>query len=339
MFFKNKTDKMRKEILSLLDKKILDISKDIIQHLEQGITSKELQVTLEEMGNVNIDIKDAKSHHFLFETVLKLIAKNFFVYLYSAPGVGKTYMAQSIAKTLQLDFYFSGAILEPYKLIGFKNAKGDYIETDFYQCFKNGGLFLFDEMDASNPEALITINAALANGFLDFPIGRVYAHEKFRLIAAGNTNGIDIASGFSARQQLDLATLDRFIFLKMPYDLKLEEKIAKGYVNGKYYLDKFWAVREIASNERLPLICSTRALILGLRLLSLNYSWKDAFEMTILKTALPKIKDRVYLMLEEMNKPVNQIPTTVQQTTKSVSPSTKTTQRKEKAEKTSEKSK
>lgn len=289
---------IREEVSKLMDEKLLDVSRDIIQHLERGVTSKELRMTLDSMDIKNIELKDTKRQHFLFETVLKLVAKNFNVYLYSVPGAGKTYMAQEIAKTLKLDFYFSGAVLEPYKLVGYKSAKGDYIETDFYRCFKNGGLFLFDEMDASNPEALITINAALANGFLDFPIGRVVAHERFRLIGAGNTNGIDIGNGYTARQQLDIATLDRFIFLEMPYDEKLEERFARGFAFGKQYLDRFLAARKIVVSEKLPLICSTRSLILGLRLISIGHSWKEAFEMTILKTALPKIKERVYSLIE-----------------------------------------
>lgn len=294
----NSKKKIREEVSKALDEKLLEVSKEIIHHLEHGITSKELKLTLESMDLRNIELKNAKKQHFLFETVLKLIAKNFNVYLYSAPGVGKTYMAQEIAKTLKLDFYFSGAVLEPYKLVGYKSAKGDYIETDFYRCFKNGGLFLFDEMDASNPEALITINAALANGFLDFPIGRVVAHERFRLIGAGNTNGIDIGNGYTARQQLDIATLDRFIFLEMPYDEKLEEKFARGFPFGKQYFDRFIAARKIVVAEKLALICSTRSLILGLRLISIGHSWKEAFEMTILKTALPKIKERIYSLIE-----------------------------------------
>lgn len=298
MKFFNLKKKIRDEVSQVLDERLLEVSKDIIEHLEKGITSKELKITLESMDIKSIDLKDSKKQHYLFETVLKLVAKNFNVYLYSVPGAGKTYMAQEIAKTLKLDFYFSGAVLEPYKLIGYKSAKGDYIETDFYRCFKNGGLFLFDEMDASNPEALIIINAALANGFLDFPNGRVMAHEKFRIIGAGNTNGIDIGSGYTARQQLDIATLDRFIFLEMPYDEKLEERFARGYINGKYYFDKFIAARKIIMSEKLPLICSTRALILGLRLVSIGYSWRQAFEMTVLKTALPKIKERIFALLD-----------------------------------------
>ena len=67
--------------------------------------------------------------------------------------------------------------------------------------------------------------------------------------------------------------------------------------------------RRIAHAEKLPIICSTRALILGLRLTqplttksgikSLNFSWKEAFEMTILKNALPKVKDRILSLIEE----------------------------------------
>ncbi|QHG90193.1 AAA family ATPase [Malacoplasma iowae] len=301
--------KIKDYVGELIDERILTVSRDIIEHVETGISSKELKATLESMNIREIELAGAKKQHFLFEKVLKLVAADFHVYLYSMPGAGKTYMAQEIAKSLNLDFYFSGAILEPYKLLGFKSAKGDYIETDFYKCFKNGGLFLFDEMDASNPEALIIINSALANKFLDFPNGRVTAHEKFRLIAAGNTNGLDIGAGFTARQQLDIATLDRFVFLEMPYDEKLEERFARGYVNGKHYFDRFIMARRIAQPEKLPIICSTRALILGLRLTqplttksgikSLNFSWKEAFEMTILKNALPKVKDRILSLIEE----------------------------------------
>lgn len=282
-----------------MDEKILEVSRDIIEHVETGVSSRELKQTLESMNIRKIEVPGARKQHFLFEKVLKLIAKDFNVYLYSMPGTGKTYMAQEIAKALNLDFYFSGAVLEPYKLIGFKSAKGDYIETDFYKCFKNGGLFLFDEMDASNPEALIIINAALANKFLDFPNGRIFAHEKFRLIGAGNTNGIDIGTGYTARQQLDIATLDRFIFLEMPYDEKLEERFARGYVNGKYYFDRFLMARRIVFAEKLPLICSTRSLILGLRLVQSGYTWREAFEMTILKNALPKIKERILGLIAE----------------------------------------
>lgn len=296
--FTNK-NKIKEIVSEIIDEKILGVSKDIIEHIETGISSKELKQTLESMNIRQIEVPGIKKQHFLFEKVLKLIAKDFNVYLYSMPGTGKTYMAQEIAKALKLDFYFSGAILEPYKLIGFKSAKGDYIETDFYKCFKNGGLFLFDEMDASNPEALIIINAALANKFLDFPNGRVFAHEKFRLIGAGNTNGIDIGTGYTARQQLDIATLDRFIFLKMPYDEKLEERFSRGYINGKYYFDRFLMARRIVFNEKLPLICSTRSLILGLRLVQSGYTWREAFEMTILKNALPKIKDRILGLISE----------------------------------------
>lgn len=292
-------NKIREIVSEIIDEKILNVSKDIIEHVETGISSKELKQTLESMNIRQIEVPGVKKQHFLFEKVLKLIAKDFNVYLYSMPGTGKTYMAQEIAKALKLDFYFSGAILEPYKLIGFKSAKGDYIETDFYKCFKNGGLFLFDEMDASNPEALIIINAALANKFLDFPNGRVFAHEKFRLIGAGNTNGIDIGTGYTARQQLDIATLDRFIFLEMPYDEKLEERFARGYINGKYYFDRFLMARRIVFAEKLPIICSTRSLILGLRLVQSGYTWREAFEMTILKNALPKIKDRILGLIAE----------------------------------------
>ena len=54
---------------------------------------------------------------------------------------------------------------------------------------RNGGLFFLDEMDASIPEVLVLLNAAIANGYFEFPNGKITAHEDFRVVAAGNTVG------------------------------------------------------------------------------------------------------------------------------------------------------
>lgn len=64
--------------------------------------------------------------------------------------------------------------------------------SSMYKAFKYGGLFMLDEMDASIPEVLIILNAAIANRYFDFPapIGYVEAHPNFRVVSAGNTFGL-----------------------------------------------------------------------------------------------------------------------------------------------------
>ena len=160
--------------------------------------------------------------HPKFDTVLKKIAMGDAVYMYGPAGSGKNILAQQVAKALGLDFYYCSTITQEYKLEGFIDAGGVYHETEFYRAFKNGGLFMLDEMDASCPEALIILNNALEQGYFTFPCGVVKAHENFRCIAAGNTCGHGATIEFNGRMKIDEATLNRFSIEYMGYDERIE---------------------------------------------------------------------------------------------------------------------
>ena len=144
------------------------------------------------------------------------------VYMYGPAGSGKNILAQQVAKALGLDFYYCSTITQEYKLEGFIDAGGVYHETELYRAFKNGGLFMLDEMDASCPEALIILNNALEQGYFTFPCGVVKAHENFRCIAAGNTCGHGATVEFNGRMKIDEATLNRFSIEYMGYDERIE---------------------------------------------------------------------------------------------------------------------
>ena len=160
--------------------------------------------------------------HPKFDTVLKKIAMGDAVYMYGPAGSGKNILAQQVAKALGLDFYYCSTITQEYKLEGFIDAGGVYHETELYRAFKNGGLFMLDEMDASCPEALIILNNALEQGYFTFPCGVVKAHENFRCIAAGNTCGHGATVEFNGRMKIDEATLNRFSIEYMGYDERIE---------------------------------------------------------------------------------------------------------------------
>ena len=70
-------------------------------------------------------------------------------------GTGKNFIAKQVADALGLDFYFSNAVTQEYKITGYGDANGEFVKTQFFDAFTKGGLFLLDEMDASCPEALI----------------------------------------------------------------------------------------------------------------------------------------------------------------------------------------
>jgi MoxR-like ATPase len=139
-------------------------------------------------------------------------------------------LCKQVAKALDLDFCFTNCVTQEYQLTGFTDAMGKFHETEFYKAFTQGGLFMLDEMDASIPETLVVLNAAIANRYFNFPapIGYVEAHPNFRVIAAGNTYGTGADMNYVGRAQLDAASLNRFAMVKVDYSEAIENNCAGG---------------------------------------------------------------------------------------------------------------
>lgn len=166
--------------------------------------------------------------HKQFETIKTCIENDIPVYLAGPAGSGKNYTLEQISWELGLEFYFTNSVQQEYKLTGFIDAGGVYHETEFYKAFTKGGIFFLDEMDASIPEVLVLLNAAIANRYFEFPNGRVEAHKNFRVVAAGNTVGTGADDMYTGRLVLDQATLDRFVIIDFDYDENIELHLAKG---------------------------------------------------------------------------------------------------------------
>ena len=174
--------------------------------------------------------------HPKFDIILKKVAMGDAVYMFGPAGSGKNILAGQVAEALGLDFYYCSTITQEYKIEGFIDAGGVYHETEFYKAFKNGGLFMLDEIDASCPEALIILNNALEAGYFTFPCGVVKAHEKFRCIAAGNTCGHGATIEFNGRMKIDEATLNRFSIESIDYCDKIEESCSNGDAELVYFV-------------------------------------------------------------------------------------------------------
>ena len=127
------------------------------------------------------------------------------------------------------DFYFSNSVQQEYKLTGFIDAGGEFHDTQFYKACTSETpcVFFLDEMDASIPEVLVLLNAAIANGYFEFPTGRVEL-TNVHFVAAGNTVGSGADEMYTGRMVLDQATLDRFAIIEFDYSLNIEMAISKG---------------------------------------------------------------------------------------------------------------
>lgn len=206
-------------------KKVTNTSnKGISESIKAEMAKKELEEVVEKPVWKN----PGEVFHSKFEMIKTCVESKIPVYLAGPAGSGKNHTLEQVAKQLGLEFYFTNSVQQEYKLTGFIDAGGKFHETEFYKAFKNGGLFFLDEMDASIPEVLVLLNAAIANGYFEFPNGKITAHEDFRVVAAGNTVGSGADEAYTGRMVLDQATLDRFAIIEFGYDLKIELALAKG---------------------------------------------------------------------------------------------------------------
>ena len=232
--------------------------------------------------------------HEKFETVLKFVANNEPVFLTGPAGSGKNVLCKQIADALGLKFYFTNAVTQEYKLTGFTDAMGNFQETQFYKAFTQGGVFMLDEMDASIPEVLVILNAAIANRYFDFPapIGYVEAHPDFRVIAAGNTVGHGADFEYVGRNQLDGASLDRFAVVKIDYSVQIENSVAMDIELADFCRD----FRRAAIKAGVQVIISYRGigrLAKMMQLLSIN----EALETCLIKGM---DKDDVHMIEQAM---------------------------------------
>lgn len=201
------------------------------------------------------------------------------VALVGPAGSGKTTMARNVARDLGLDFYFTGAVLSEHKLTGFINAMGQVVRTPFRDAFEKGGLFLFDEVDASAPAAILTLNAALSNRQMDFPDACVDAHRDFKVIAASNTFWTGADRTYVGRNQLDGATLDRFIMIGVDYDETMERELA----GHDEWVDFVQKVRKGIKELEIRHIVSPRAAIMGAELLRAGMPMDEVARLVVWK--------------------------------------------------------
>lgn len=238
------------------------------------VTVREVVVTTNGAEKINI----GRAHR-QFDDLLKKVTLGIPVWVAGPAGSGKTTAAHQVAKALGLPFFFNGAIDTEYKLSGFVDAQGRIVSTAFRRAYTQGGVYLFDEIDASLPGAVLAFNAALANGHADFPGLEEPAqrHEKFYCIAAGNTWGLGATTEYVGRLKMDAAFLDRFIKVKWEIDPDLELATAAH----PDWVAKIQHLRAKARERGLKVVISPRASIFGATMLRAGFSENDALEATV----------------------------------------------------------
>ena len=256
--------------LGMLDKIIESIVDARVNAIKDTLTvqSQEVRHTVEvkRIDGSTVELEGVQNPK--FEKVLTLLANGENVYLYGPAGSGKNVMCEQLAKVLGVSFYYQNTIMSKFDVVGYKNANGEYEPTEFYKAWTGGGLFMLDEIDNAQAEALVTLNAALANGYYSFPgVGMVKKHPDFRCIAAGNTNGEGATDQYCGRYQMDESSRDRFVFVEIDYCPEIEKAICKGHED---VLEFVHELRNASAFAHVP-------IVLGYRCLSRLCKYADTF--------------------------------------------------------------
>jgi hypothetical protein len=226
-------------------------------------------------------LPDGEVHHEKYETIKMCLMSDIPVYLAGPAGSGKNHTVEQIARELGWDFYFSNSVQQEYKLTGFIDAGGEFHSTEFYKACMcdNDCVFFLDEMDASIPEVLVLLNAAIANGYFEFPNGRVdLKHVHF--VAAGNTVGSGADEMYTGRMVLDQATLDRFAIIEFDYSINIEMSISKGNTELVNFIHE---LRKQANSNGIRATFSYRCITMVTKLEKAGMSLQEILLIAVVK--------------------------------------------------------
>ena len=229
-------------------------------------------------------VVDMGIQHEQFETLLKMSSavqangNRLNIWIAGPAGTGKTTAAVNVAKALELPFAATGSLVELYNVFGYVTADGNYVSTEFRRIWENGGLFVFDDFDASDPQCVVGLNNALANGTCSFPDKTVPRHKDTILILTANTWGLGGTNEYVGRMRQDAAFLDRFV--KLFWDI--DEKLELATCPNTEWVKRVQAVRaKVITKGIKGVLVTPRASYFGAALLDTGMSQKEVEHSTL----------------------------------------------------------
>jgi energy-coupling factor transporter ATP-binding protein EcfA2 len=191
-------------------------------------------ITIEHTDGAKVEIDGA---HPMLEEALKWIQTGAPIMLIGPTGTGKSVLAKQIAKALDKPFFTTAQALASYDLLGYIGPNG-YVASIFRAAVDVKGVHLCDEFDAYDPAAALAANAGMTGDAIPFPdTPEGLSPEGTVFIAACNTWGNGADREYVGRNQMDAATLNRFVMLPIDYSLQVEAMLC-GLPAPKYVAPK-----------------------------------------------------------------------------------------------------
>jgi MoxR-like ATPase len=166
---------------------------------------------------------------------------------------------------------------------------GKYNGTGLRDVTENGGLFVLDEIDNGNPAQVTGLNMIVDSApgtVIEFPDGPVVKHEQAFYACTANTIGHGQSREFSGRVKLDPAALDRFTYLEIDIDEKLEAHVVSSISaeHGARWHSYVRGIRDNVKANNLRVVVSPRATFKGANLLqNTSLGFEKVAAMTVRK--------------------------------------------------------
>ncbi len=215
------------------------------QTIDADMVNRLISERLDKLVTPSIEIKTDDREpvkferaHKKIETLVKLAAlrgpngHHMNLYMHGPAGSGKSTAAHQVSLALGLPYGYASLnpMIPDSRAMGFMNAHGDYVPSEFFKRYTEGGVFCWDEIDNASASFTTTLNSCLENGTGAFPHGVFARHKDFICIATANTIGRGGDLHYPERRALDGAFLDRFYFVEWPQDTLLTESIVRAIV-------------------------------------------------------------------------------------------------------------
>jgi MoxR-like ATPase len=259
---------------SVLDKKLDHLFSIIKEEVQANMEPTEIKVA--DLPKVEVG-----KQHELFEKIVTLVQLRENIMLVGPAGSGKTTVCKNAAKACGLKAEAQSVGIQTTKtdLLGYMDANGRYVPSILRRLYEHGGLYVLDEIDGGNANVLTILNSLLDNGAGSFPDGVVDRHPDFVCIATANTYGRGADRQYVGRNQLDAATLDRFIVLNFDYDYEFEKAISPN----KEWTGKVQKLRKAIFELQERVLCTPRVSIKGAAMLANGFTEQECLNALVFK--------------------------------------------------------
>lgn len=260
------------EILTKSDKTLENYHSlaSAVEKMKDAAQNGELRIVHEiKVNETRIELQKNEFPSPHLPTLVKLANAGTAICLVGPTGCGKSFVAEQLWRVLNTNderYAKFGVIsltegLSETSLFGRQNLfDGSWSQTEFIDIYENGGLFLFDEIDASDPNMLLSVNRAMAQSDLRNPYnGELHKRNPYFLaIAAANTSMRGANALYNGRNRIDAATINRFSagWIKMDFDPEIEKFLCPD----RDLLKILWEIRSWLKERQSSEIISTRTI-------------------------------------------------------------------------------